>query len=141
MAGRPRSAGSLLPDRGIAGLATDGVAVDLGEPIALSGELVELRLVLAGGEAMAGRPRSAGSLLPDRGIAGLATDGVAVDLGEPVTLSGELVELRLVLAGGQAVAGRPRGAGDLFPDRGVAWLAGDGIPVNLCESVTASRVR
>src|SRR6266511_3490807 len=90
---------------------------------------------------MAGRPRSAGSLLPDRGIAGLATDGVAVDLGEPIALSGELVELRLVLAGGEAMAGRPRSAGSLLPDRGVAWLAGDGIPVNLCESVTASRVR
>src|SRR5437764_4810952 len=106
------------PDGGEAVLARDAVAVNQLQPVALCHEQVEGRLILCGCQTMAGLPgRHPRDLAEDSGVAVLCTIAVAADHHRLVTLSYELIERRLVLRGGEAMAGLPaRGAPRLAPD-------------------------
>src|SRR6266849_3815440 len=112
------------PEGGEAVLPGDAVAVDQLQPVALSHELVEGRLVLGRSEAVAGLPgRHSGELAEDGGVAVLYTIAIAAHHHWLVSLGHELVEGRLVLGGGEAVAGLPgRCACRLAPDRSIEIL-------------------
>ena len=79
----------------------------------LGGLIIEETLIPGGIDAMHGNPGGAAALDPDGRIA--RVPGVAINTqgNHPVTLTGKIVEVRLVLGGGDAVIGLEQGVPSL----------------------------
>ncbi len=96
------------PDGGEAILTSDAVAVDQLEPVALTHKLIEGRLILLRGEAVAGLPGGcACRLTPDRSVEIPRAVEVAAYPVEQVALARELVESCLIIRRSEAVTGDP----------------------------------
>src|SRR5262249_49352268 len=124
-------------NRGKAVLTCDTVSIDQLQPVALTDKLVKGCLVICGSQAMPGLPsRSVGNLAKDCRVSGLRAIAVATDHDRLVALAGYIVEERLVLIGGQTVAGLPGGrVGLLAPDGGVKVLAAVEVAADPVEHV------
>src|SRR5215207_2557299 len=132
----PRLEGALrggVPDGGEAGLALVLVHVEVGELAALLLVLVGELLILRRGEEKLGLRAARVGLLVERRVEAVAAQRDDRDVLRLPRAGGQLVELLLMVGGGEAVVGRDRGA-VLDEDRGVANLVAYGVAVHLLEA-------